>query len=171
MWAFADTLDGEGGASASLCGDISSPNTYNTTQNKNDGDLRKFLHFLFIPYTTKNLKTTKQGRGISLYPPLHGIILAIFENAKNGRKKTGNLFLISCLGVPFYVTAVIRFSVCYNSTNLNLQFIFACFLTLTSDVNTLLSSTSFGFPNLAAFTISTSPQIFDRAFSTSSSVI
>ena len=32
--------------------------------------------------------------------PLHGIIQAIFENAKNGRKKTGNLFLISCLGVP-----------------------------------------------------------------------
>lgn len=50
-------------------------------------------------------------------------------------------------------------------------FFFACFLTSTSDVNTLLSSTSFGFPNLAAFTISTSPQIFDRAFSTSSSVI
>ncbi|MEH2929729.1 hypothetical protein VSQ48_07430 [Candidatus Ventrimonas sp. KK005] len=164
VWAFADTLDGEGGASASLCGDISSPNTYNTTQNKNDGDLRKFLHFLFIPYTTKNLKTTKQGRGISLYPPLHGIILAIFENAKNGRKKTGNLFLISCLGVPFYVTAVIRFSVCYNSTNLNLQFIFACFLTLTSDVNTLLSSTSFGFPNLAAFTISTSPKFLTVLF-------
>jgi hypothetical protein len=23
------------------------------------------------------------------------------QNAKNGRKKTGNLFLISCLGVPF----------------------------------------------------------------------
>jgi len=40
---------------------------------------------------------------------LHGIILAIFKNAKNGRKKTGNLFLISCLGVPFYVTAVIQF--------------------------------------------------------------
>ena len=33
--------------------------------------------------------------------PLHGIIQAIFENAKNGRKKTGNLFLISCLGMPF----------------------------------------------------------------------
>ena len=28
---------------------------------------------------------------------------------KNGRKKTGNLFLISCLGVLFYVTAVILF--------------------------------------------------------------
>lgn len=30
---------------------------------------------------------------------LHGIILTIFKNAKNGRKKTGNLFLISCFCV------------------------------------------------------------------------
>jgi len=49
------------------------------------------------------------GEGISFYPPLHGIIPTIFQNAKNGRKKTGNLFLISCLGVPFYVAAVIQF--------------------------------------------------------------
>ncbi len=40
----------------------------------------------------------------------YGIILAIFQNAKNGRKKTGNLFLISCLGVPFHVAAVIQFT-------------------------------------------------------------
>jgi hypothetical protein len=39
---------------------------------------------------------------------LHGIILAIFENAKNGCKKTGNLFLISCLGVPLWRMAVIQ---------------------------------------------------------------
>jgi hypothetical protein len=48
---------------------------------------------------------------------LHGIILAISENAKNGRKKTGNLFLISCLGVPFYMAAVIQFSFGYGSLN------------------------------------------------------
>ena len=29
-----------------------------------------------------------------------GIILAFFINAKNGSKKTGNLFLISCFNVP-----------------------------------------------------------------------
>ena len=40
---------------------------------------------------------------------MHGIILAISENAKKRRKKTGNLFLISCLGVPFYVAAIIQF--------------------------------------------------------------
>ena len=51
--------------------------------------------------------------------PLHGIILAIFQNVKNGRKKTGNLSLISCLGVPFYVAAVIQFFD-YNATNTNL---------------------------------------------------
>ena len=58
-------------------------------------------------------------KGNFFLSPLHGIIPAIFQNAKNGRKKTGNLFLISCLGVPLYVAAVIRFSVCYNSTNWN----------------------------------------------------
>ena len=63
------------------------------------------------------------GRGNFFLSPLHGIILAIFENAKNERKKTGNLFLISCLGVPFYVAAVIiQFSFDYNSTNWNLPF-------------------------------------------------
>ena len=86
MWAFADTLNGEGGASANFAAHFS-PTTYNTTQSKNDGDLQKFLSI----------------------PPLHGIIPTFFENAKNGRKKTGNLFLISCLGVPFYVAAVIQF--------------------------------------------------------------
>ena len=41
--------------------------------------------------------------------PLHRKILASFENTKNEHKKAGNLFLISCLGTPFYVKAVIRF--------------------------------------------------------------
>ena len=59
--------------------------------------------------STDSLRFCQTGEGISFYFPLHGIILAIFENAKNGRKKTGNLFLISCLGVPFYVAAVIQF--------------------------------------------------------------
>ena len=44
---------------------------------------------------------TKQERGFLSIPPFHGIILAIFKNAKNGHTKTENLFLISCLGVPF----------------------------------------------------------------------
>ena len=55
----------------------------------------------FRPPSTDSLWICQTGEGISFYPPLHGIILAIFENAKNGRKKTENLFLISCLGVPF----------------------------------------------------------------------
>ena len=101
---------------------ISLPTTYNTTQSKNDGDLWKFPS---IPYKTtqagiggnlwKFLFATlhgqpadlSNGRGNYFLSPLHGIIPAISENAKNGRKKTGNLFLISCLGVPFYVAAVI----------------------------------------------------------------
>jgi hypothetical protein len=29
---------------------------------------------------------------------------------KNGRKKTGNHFLIPCFSVPFYIAAVIQFS-------------------------------------------------------------
>ena len=63
----------------------------------------------FHPPSTDSLRICQTGEGISFYPPLHGIILVIFQNAKNRRKKTGNLFLISCLGVPFYVVAVIRF--------------------------------------------------------------
>ncbi len=55
----------------------------------------------FRPLSTDSLQICQTGEGIFFYPPLHGIILAIFENAKNGRKKTGNLFRISCLGVPF----------------------------------------------------------------------
>jgi len=53
---------------------------------------------------------------------LHGIILAISENAKNGRKKTGNLFLISCLGVPFYIAAVIQFLCNFSSQTASTYF-------------------------------------------------
>jgi len=62
-----------------------------------------------LPALHGQLADLPNGRGNFFLSPLHGIILAIFQNAKNGRKKTGNLFLISCLGVPFYVTAVIQF--------------------------------------------------------------
>lgn len=76
----------------------SPPNTYNTTQSKIDGDLRKFLHFLFIPHTTRKSKTAKQSREILFCPPstdnfqicqpqklifsFHGAILSNFKNAK-----------------------------------------------------------------------------------------
>lgn len=53
-----------------------------------------------IPTTPQKAKLTEIFGNFFLFP-LHGIILAISENAKNGRKKTGNLFLIPCLGVPF----------------------------------------------------------------------
>ena len=49
------------------------------------------------------------GRGNFFLSPMHGIIPTIFENAKNGRKKTGNLFLISCLSVSSYPTAIFSF--------------------------------------------------------------
>ncbi len=61
-----------------------------------------------IPTTPRKAKLTEICGNFSLFP-LHGIIPAISENAKNEHKKTGNLFLISCLGVPFYVAAVIQF--------------------------------------------------------------
>ena len=41
-------------------------------------------------------------KGNFFLSPLHGIIPAIFQNAKNGRKKAGNLFLISCSGVSLF---------------------------------------------------------------------
>ncbi|RKJ46324.1 hypothetical protein D7Y09_15605 [bacterium 1XD42-1] len=62
-----------------------------------------------MPALHGQLADLPNGRGNFFLSPLHGIILAIFQNAKNGRKKTGNLFLISCLGVPFHVAAVIQF--------------------------------------------------------------
>ncbi len=96
VWDSADTLDGQGGDSANLCGGISPSDTYKTAQGRIDGDFRKFLHFPFIPHTTGNLKTTK-----------------------NGRKKTGNLFLISCFGVALSWAMVIQFSCNYSLTNLN----------------------------------------------------
>ncbi len=86
MWASADTLDGEGGASVKAVA----------------------IFLLLLPTTPRKAKLTEICGNFFL-SPLHGIILTIFQNAKNGRKKTGNLFLISCLGVPFYVAAVIQF--------------------------------------------------------------
>lgn len=62
VWASADTLDGRGGDSASLCGGISPSNTYNTTQGRIDGDLRKFFHFLSISHATTNLKAAKKAQ-------------------------------------------------------------------------------------------------------------
>ena len=46
-------------------GHISPPTSYKTAKDKNDGDLRKFVKISFLSL-------------------LHDIILAIFENAKNG---------------------------------------------------------------------------------------
>ena len=85
------------------------------------GDFAKVtaIFFPLLPTKPQKAKMTEICGNFFL-SPLYGIILTIFENAKNERKKTGNLFLISCLGVPFYAAAVIRFSVCYNSTNLKL---------------------------------------------------
>ncbi len=62
---------------------------------------REFLKFSSRLPSTDSLRICQTREGISFYPPLHSIILTIFQNAKNRRKKTGNLFLISCLGMPF----------------------------------------------------------------------
>ena len=69
------------------------------------------------PPSTDSLRICQTGEGISFYLSLHGIIPAVFQNAKNARKKIGNLFLISCLGVPFYAAAVIQLFAGNNSTN------------------------------------------------------
>lgn len=75
-----------------------------------------FLIFFSFPTPQKNQKlpnragdffslaSTDNSEFCQLQKPIssfRGIILTIFKNAKNGRKKTGNLFLISCFGMPF----------------------------------------------------------------------
>ena len=50
-------------------------------------------HFLFARPPRTACGFAKRERRFLSNPPLHGAILAIFENAKNERKKTGNLFL------------------------------------------------------------------------------
>lgn len=59
-----------------------------------------------LPTTPRKAKMTEICGNFFL-SPLHGIILAIFQNAKNGRKKTGNLFLISCHGMSLWWAAVV----------------------------------------------------------------
>lgn len=115
VWASVNTFSAVSGDFAKAAEINSPPNTYNTMKSKIDGDLLKFLLFS-LPALHGQLADLPNRREFLSIPPLHGIILAIFKNAKNGRKKTGNLFLISCLGVPFYVAAVIQFFD-YNSTN------------------------------------------------------
>ena len=68
-----------------------------------------FTPFFCLIHTTPRKAKLTEIYGSFFISSLHGIIPAIFQNAKNGRKKTGNLFLISSLGVPFYATAVIQF--------------------------------------------------------------
>lgn len=58
MWAFVAIPPACVAWILQFCGGISPPTTYNTTQSKNDGDLRKFLS---IPY-----KTAQAGKGGNL---------------------------------------------------------------------------------------------------------
>ena len=116
MWASLNTFSAASGDFAKVAAIFLSL-IHKPAKRKMDVDLRKFpLYSLqhhasrnrrefaknsFRPSSTDSLWICQTGQGISFYPPLHGIIPTIFENAKNGRKKTGNLFLISCLSVPF----------------------------------------------------------------------
>ncbi len=55
-----------------------------------------------IPTTPHKAKWAEICRNFFIFP-LHGIILTIFQNSKNGRKKTGNLFLIPCFSMLLFV--------------------------------------------------------------------
>ena len=79
-----------------ICGNFP-PIFYKTSQ----AGMVEIFESFFLPPSTDCLRNCQTEENISFYPPLHGIILANYENAKNERKKTGNLLLISCLGVPF----------------------------------------------------------------------
>ena len=64
--------------------------------------------FIFLSFPTPPKIENCQTKSVSCFP-FRGAIRQFFKNAENKRKKTGNLFMISCLGVPFYVAAVIQF--------------------------------------------------------------
>jgi len=56
----------------------------------------------FHSSSTDSLRICQMGEGISLYPPFAQHNTGDFlKMPKMGAKKTGNLFLISCLGEPF----------------------------------------------------------------------
>ena len=132
LMEFSDTLDGEGGASANFAMVFlplipTTPHkakwrrfakiSLYSLQHHASRNRREFMKISSRPPSTDSLRICQTGEGISFYPPLHGIIPTIFENAKNGRKKTGNLFLISCLGMPFCIYGGYSFSF----TNIILQ--------------------------------------------------
>ncbi len=76
-------------------------NSPHSLQHHASPNRREFVKISFRPPRITS-GFTKRERGFLSISPLHGIIPAIFENAKNGCKKTGNLFLISCFSVLRY---------------------------------------------------------------------
>ena len=109
MWASLNTFSAASGNFAKVAAIFLSL-IHKPAKRKMDVDLRKFPLYSLQHHASRNRREfvlhgqpadLPNGRGNFFLSPLHGIILAIFQNAKNGRKKTGNLFLISCLSVPF----------------------------------------------------------------------
>ena len=87
VWAFADTLDGEGGASANFAA----------------------VFLPLIPTTPRKAKLTEICENFFLSPfSRHNT--DDFWKCQKWAQKNRKPFLISCLGVPFYVAAVILLS-------------------------------------------------------------
>ncbi len=127
LMGFSDTLDGRGGDSAKAAETFLPLIPTTPRKAKLTGICGNFFIFFSFPTPPKitNCQTNRtgflfaalhgqladlpNGRGNFFLSPMHGIIPTIFENAKNGRKKTGNLFLISCLSVSSYPAAIFSF--------------------------------------------------------------
>ena len=103
---FSDTLDGQGGDFANSAA-VFLPLLPTTPRKAKMTEIcGNFFTFLSVP-TPPKIENC-QTKSVSCFP-FRGAIRRFFKNAENKRKKTGNLFMISCFGVPFYVAAVIQF--------------------------------------------------------------
>lgn len=86
MWVSADTLDGEGGASANSAA----------------------VFLPLLPTTPHKAKMTEICGNFFLFP-FARYNTGDFSKCQKWAQKNRKPFLISCLGVPFYVAAVIQF--------------------------------------------------------------
>ncbi len=101
VWASAGFSGGWGGDSANSAA-VFFPLSQLRSARKIWQSFPEFLFVLSLQHLTKRAEIYRN----SFLSPLHGIILTIFKNAKNGRKKTGNLFRFPVFRLPIMAALI-----------------------------------------------------------------